>query len=199
MGAVTALLHIDRDPSIAGAVIDSPFANLKQLAEELAKTYTKLPGFMLSVAISMIRKTIKKKAGFNINDLNPLDHVEKSFIPVNFIAANGDTFIQPHHAQALYEKYSGEKTLKLVEGDHNSARPEYVMDSITIFFHYILQCESLPQSPLKKKNKQVPKFYDSSQAFAQSLVFQNNLLSDDDLLSQAIQESLKISANNESE
>jgi dienelactone hydrolase len=29
MGAVTALLHGDRDPSIAGMVLDSPFASLK--------------------------------------------------------------------------------------------------------------------------------------------------------------------------
>jgi alpha-beta hydrolase superfamily lysophospholipase len=29
MGAVTSLLHGDRDPSIAGMVLDSPFADLK--------------------------------------------------------------------------------------------------------------------------------------------------------------------------
>ncbi len=29
MGAVTALLHGDRDPSIAGMVLDSPFSELK--------------------------------------------------------------------------------------------------------------------------------------------------------------------------
>ena len=29
MGAATALLHGDRDPSIAGMVLDSPFASLK--------------------------------------------------------------------------------------------------------------------------------------------------------------------------
>ena len=37
MGAVTALLYADRDPSIAGMVLDSPFANLKILVNELAK------------------------------------------------------------------------------------------------------------------------------------------------------------------
>ena len=36
MGAVTALMHADRDPSIAGLVLDSPFSSLKILAEELA-------------------------------------------------------------------------------------------------------------------------------------------------------------------
>lgn len=37
MGAVTALMHADRDPSIAGLVLDSPFSSLKQLAEDLCK------------------------------------------------------------------------------------------------------------------------------------------------------------------
>lgn len=37
MGAVTALLHGDRDPSIAGMILDSPFANMKTLVTELAK------------------------------------------------------------------------------------------------------------------------------------------------------------------
>lgn len=36
MGAATALLHADRDPSIAGLVLDSAFADLKQLVFELA-------------------------------------------------------------------------------------------------------------------------------------------------------------------
>ena len=31
MGSVTALLHADRDPSIAGMVLDSPFSNMKVL------------------------------------------------------------------------------------------------------------------------------------------------------------------------
>ena len=42
MGAVTALMHADRDPSIAGLVLDSPFTSLRTLAEELAKTYAKV-------------------------------------------------------------------------------------------------------------------------------------------------------------
>jgi hypothetical protein len=35
MGAATALMHGDRDPSIAAMVLDSAFSDLTQLAEEL--------------------------------------------------------------------------------------------------------------------------------------------------------------------
>ena len=34
---VTALLHGDRDPSIAGMILDSPFADLTQLCEEMVE------------------------------------------------------------------------------------------------------------------------------------------------------------------
>lgn len=37
MGAATALLHADRDMSIAALVLDSAFADLTQLAEEMVE------------------------------------------------------------------------------------------------------------------------------------------------------------------
>jgi alpha-beta hydrolase superfamily lysophospholipase len=37
MGAATALLHTHRDPSIAAMVLDSPFADLRQLCMELVE------------------------------------------------------------------------------------------------------------------------------------------------------------------
>ena len=39
MGAVTAIMYGDRDPSIAGMVLDSAFASLKELIEELVKDF----------------------------------------------------------------------------------------------------------------------------------------------------------------
>jgi pimeloyl-ACP methyl ester carboxylesterase len=37
MGAVTALMHADRDPSIAAMILDSPFTSLKRVAKDLMK------------------------------------------------------------------------------------------------------------------------------------------------------------------
>lgn len=58
MGAVTALLYGDRDPSIAGMVLDSPFQNMKMLIDELARHYTKIPGFLISGALKLVKSTI---------------------------------------------------------------------------------------------------------------------------------------------
>lgn len=64
MGAVTALMYSDRDPSIAGLVLDSPFSNLEQLARELAARHSKIPSMFVSAAISMISGTIKKEVQY---------------------------------------------------------------------------------------------------------------------------------------
>lgn len=48
MGAATAIFQCARDPSIAGMILDSPFAHLSKLSLELARTHTKIPGFVAS-------------------------------------------------------------------------------------------------------------------------------------------------------
>jgi len=55
MGATTALLHGERDPSIAGMVLDSAFADLQQLAEEMVEKGRQqgltVPSFIVRIAI----------------------------------------------------------------------------------------------------------------------------------------------------
>ena len=58
MGAATALMHGSRDPTIAGVILDSPFADLQILAEGMVDKgreagYT-VPGFVVSLAIRYI-------------------------------------------------------------------------------------------------------------------------------------------------
>lgn len=112
MGAITSLMHADRDPSIAGLVLDSPFASLQLLAEDLCKQHASMPKFITNAALKIVRSTIKEKAKFDIECLNPLqNHVAKAYIPAFFIAGNQDTFINPKHTQSLYEAYAGDKTI----------------------------------------------------------------------------------------
>lgn len=144
MGAATALLHADRDPSIAGLVLDSPFTSLTKLAEELYKRYaSSVPGFLYSMAQWFVKGTVKTKAKFDINDLNPIDHVSQAFVPALFIVAKDDNFILPAHGLELYSKYAGDKNLIQVDGDHNSPRPPHTITSIYIFFFNTLQVAKL--------------------------------------------------------
>ncbi|KAK8555251.1 hypothetical protein V6N13_037400 [Hibiscus sabdariffa] len=140
MGAVTSLMYGAEDPSIAGMVLDSPFSDLVDLMLELVDTYKfRLPKFTVKFAIQFMRKSIQKKAKFDIADLNTIKVAKSCFVPVLFGHAIGDDFIRPHHSDRIFEAYMGDKNIIKFEGDHNSPRPQFYFDSINIFFHNVLQ------------------------------------------------------------
>ncbi|XP_039033777.1 uncharacterized protein LOC120169725 isoform X2 [Hibiscus syriacus] len=140
MGAVTSLMYGAEDPSIAGMVLDSPFSDLVDLMLELVDTYKfRLPKFTVKFAIQFMRKSIQKKAKFDIADLNTIKVAKSCFVPALFGLAIGDDFIRPHHSDRIFEAYMGDKNIIKFEGDHNSPRPQFYFDSINIFFHNVLQ------------------------------------------------------------
>lgn len=160
MGAVTAIMYGDRDPSIAGMVLDSPFISLKKLVEELVKEKVNLPNFVINQALKMVKTTVHKKANFLLDNIEPIKFAERCFIPALFVAANNDTFVKPHHAKELYDIYPGDKNLISIEGDHNSHRPRFFKDSATIFFYNTLQVQFIKEisdnyAGFYNKNKEV--------------------------------------------
>lgn len=159
MGAVTALLYGEEDPSIAGMVLDSPFTDLRVLAEELVGLYISLniPRFAIAMCLSLIRNSIKIRAQCDINNLSPVMNVDKTFIPAYFVAGKNDSFIRPHHTEELFEKYAGEKNISIVNGDHNSIRPKSLINSISLFFLQALEPNHIStetvQPPLNRPEK----------------------------------------------
>ena len=145
MGAVTAIMYGDRDPSIAGMVLDSPFSSLKLLVEELVKDKVSLPNFIVNQALKLVKSTVQKKASFKLDDIEPINFAKRCYIPALFVAAKDDTFVKPHHAKDLNEVYPGDKNLISIDGDHNSMRPRYFKDSAAIFFYNTLQVEYIKE------------------------------------------------------
>ena len=145
MGAVTAIMYGDRDPSIAGMVLDSAFASLKELIDELVKSRVNLPEFVLNQLTKMVKGTINKKAKFNLDEIEPKKYAVRCFIPALFCHAKGDTFVNQHHCKDLSDVYAGDKNVVYVDGNHNSARPRYFKDSAAIFFYNTLQCERIKE------------------------------------------------------
>ncbi|EGG21210.1 alpha/beta hydrolase fold-1 domain-containing protein [Cavenderia fasciculata] len=146
MGAVTSILYAKEDPSIAAMVLDSPFSCLYKVAEELVlSTVQKMPKFMISVGLKMVRSSIKKRAHFDIKELDIVPVAEKVFIPSLFAHGKDDTFVRPHHSEKIFEKYQGDKNRLLLDGDHNSDRPEFFFQSVCIFFTNHLKPDPLPE------------------------------------------------------
>lgn len=136
MGAATALLHGDRDPSIAAMVVDSPFSSLTKLAHELVGQFAPhIPSPMTSGVLSMVASSCKDKVNFNIADLEPIAHVDSCYIPALFATGDKDKFILPHHARDLHAKYAGDKCFKEFPGDHHSQRSAEFFDTAAHFLH----------------------------------------------------------------
>lgn len=154
MGAATSLLHGERDPSIAGMILDSPFSDLRELAEDMVEKGRKqgmfAPGLLVSLVLRWIRQSVQKKAAFDINDISPIKHADKCFIPVLFVAGKDDDFIDPNHSQKIHDVYAGDKNIILVEGGHNSIRPPFMFDSVQNFLATALR---LPQEWLQDGEK----------------------------------------------
>jgi len=137
MGAVTALLYVERDPALGAICLDSPFASLRQLAEELAQSDRvafPVPSWLVTAALALVRMRVKALADFDIEDLVPLEHAKQSHVPAIFLHARQDTFILPAHSRRLYDAYAGDKELVTVDGDHNSERSEQVINHAVGFF-----------------------------------------------------------------
>ena len=136
-------MHGDRDPSIAGMVLDSPFSDLTRLCEEMVDKARdqgiNVPGFVSSVAIRALRGSVRRQADFDIRDVSPIAHVPHCFIPALFVAAENDDFITKAHSQSLYDAYAGDANMIVVDGDHNSSRPRFMFDSVSIFLQACLQ------------------------------------------------------------
>ncbi|EMS51371.1 hypothetical protein TRIUR3_15935 [Triticum urartu] len=151
MGAVTSLLYGAEDPSIAGMVLDSAFTNLYGLMLELVDVYKiRVPKFTVKMAVQYMRRTIQKRAKFDIMDLNVVKLAPKTFIPALFGHGLNDMFIQPHHCDRIHEAYGGDKSMVKFEGDHNSPRPQSYYDSVSIFFYNTLRPPQLPASGSNK-------------------------------------------------
>ena len=66
-------------------MVDSPFAKLTELMLELVEEQKiPIPRSLMRVALTMMRRSVKKRAGFNIDEVAPIDQIHTSFIPCLF-------------------------------------------------------------------------------------------------------------------
>jgi hypothetical protein len=116
-------------------------------------------GLLKSVGLPLLRKSIQKRAGFDIGNCSPVKLVDRCFVPALFCHGSEDVFIAPRHSEQLHAAYAGgadkeslffiyfslsffaEKNRILVAGGHNTVRPAFLRDSASIFFAQCLGLE----------------------------------------------------------
>jgi len=136
MGAASAVMQASRDPSLAGLVLDSPFASLEQVALELVNhmpdqvpSAPAVPPFLVRTALRMVAGSVKSRVGFDLYKLRPVDCARTCVTPALFAAGTEDVLVRPHHSKMIYDGYAGDKNIVTFEGDHNESRPEFFMNS----------------------------------------------------------------------
>lgn len=66
-------------------MVDSPFSRLRDLMVELTEEQRlPIPRPFMRMALGMMRRSVRKRAAFSIDDVSPLDVVGESFIPALF-------------------------------------------------------------------------------------------------------------------
>ena len=135
MGAVTAIMYASEHPRIISALIlDSGFYSLNQLIHELVNSKINLPNFLIERVLKMVKETVKEKAGFDLDEIEPYLFAKKCNSPAFFCHGNDDNFVFPHHCEDLYNDYKGNyKEYRYVKGNHNSSRPKELRNEIADF------------------------------------------------------------------
>ena len=145
MGAVTAIMAASRDPTIGGLFLDSPFSSLNCLIDELSHDKVILPNFLVKKVVTMIKETVREKANFNIDDIEPEKYAKKCYVPAFFCHGKDDNFVKVHHCKDLYSIYPGEKELVIVDGEHNDIRPNKLNERASEFFYNALKCRNIKE------------------------------------------------------
>ena len=120
MGASTALQIFS--PNIVGLVVDSAFTSIRDMCYDIAKTQG-VPSFLIPSAIWFLKKQVQEKAGFDLDDVSPIDFIEKQSTPLLIGHAKNDKLIPFLHCQKIFEKYGCvDKEMMVLSGGHNSKR-----------------------------------------------------------------------------
>ena len=96
MGAVAALFYMEKYKKlykICGLILDSPFADINQLILEYCKKHTYLPNFIGELGRKLLNIGIRRKAGFDLDYIQPVKVVSNIFAPAVFIHSDEDELV----------------------------------------------------------------------------------------------------------
>lgn len=132
---------------IKGLVLDGGYATMSQLTEELMSSIKEegfaVPKSILKVACKVIQKSVKKRADVNLDLLRPIDFVPACSVPALFISGKDDRYVASHHSKDLTAKYAGPTVVKIVDGDHYTAREASVYSDAMDFLLSSLWSKSM--------------------------------------------------------
>lgn len=118
MGGATVLMAsgLDLPKNVKGIIADCGFTSAFDVFSHILKRDYHLPKFPL---MNMTEVLTKKFAGYGYNDVNTLDEVKKTKIPILFIHGDKDDFVPTYMSEENYEACNSDKELLIVKNaDH---------------------------------------------------------------------------------
>lgn len=94
MGAATGIFLSTKTIHIDAMVLDSPFSKLNDVVCNIVEHHSHIPRFILKALMTIMRGTIKEKAGFDINEVNPIEYIDKIKIPCVFVTGDSDYIVK---------------------------------------------------------------------------------------------------------
>ncbi|MDD6240978.1 MAG: alpha/beta hydrolase [Eubacteriales bacterium] len=122
MGGATVLLEMKhQEDDLSFVVADSPFASMKELMRYQITKYH-LPSFLADSCSPLLKLT----CGFSYKDVEPIESVRQSKVPLLLIQGDKDTFIPPNHTKEIYEARKERTTLHCFPNvDHTDSYHSY--------------------------------------------------------------------------
>ena len=154
MGGCAGVLYQGKTnhPAVKFLVTDSSFDKLKHAVVSIAKQHSSAPTFAIKAFMYFVCQTVKKKAGFDVYRVRPIDWVTKIRIPVVFVKGKEDNVVTPTEFESLYINCpSTQKHLKITEGNHTGNRLDdhHFKTFITSFIGNFFP-QAIPQSSQSK-------------------------------------------------
>lgn len=111
MGAATVLAHHAIDGRIRATIADCAYSSLEDLLRYQLKKFFHLPVFPFYYLAKLL---VRIRAGFWLSDVNPLEVMSQSNIPVLFIHGLKDDYVPYSMSQKMYDAKPDKKELYLV-------------------------------------------------------------------------------------
>jgi uncharacterized protein len=138
MGGAASILAASIEPRIRALVVDSPFANAKELISQETALTTGLPKTITNLFLPPLVFFAKTFHDINIPAMSPEQAVKKINFPILIIHGTGDKRVPYAHGQRIYKNAARSSNLWLVEGATHtkaySADPKAYVDKISTYF-----------------------------------------------------------------
>lgn len=106
MGGATVLICGAKNPKVKFIIDDCGYSSAKAIIKDQIKKVKFIP---FTPVYYILRKKVKKRYGFDLNDVNPINDIENSKTPILFIHGEADKYVPCSMSIEMFNKHNNPK------------------------------------------------------------------------------------------